>query len=1038
MIELNRLTDEIIDQKSQNRVLTEYRDFDLSRGERTYKSRLYPYIGGVYDPKFFGSIYGDTCNCGKTDTIGKICQSCGTLVMTEEQKYTRYARIELDYYYVMSTKVKGLINLLSNLSIDYSLAANEFNFSRLSQSSIFKVCELCQFDYKNDQIIANPEITDDRKASYEGLELIIKNHYPDYLEDYKSLVNKKVLVVPAIYRNVSFNPFEYRTQITIPYLTAIYQSIIYLKTQINDELMSTDDPKIRTLLRATLRRMISKLPEQVTSILSPSKENIARNIYSVRQDKSARAAIVGDPDLALDEIRVPIHLAYEICRNDFIKYLMDYYEESASKSEVRYRKASLETLELFEKYSITRRVLLNRPPTLHRYNIQSFKLLLTKDDAIHFPLGQTSPFAGDFDGDALSLTLVPEAFQDDLDKKMSAANMVRYESTNNFIYKPNQEILYGLTLSTKVELQKINDSTQKYLSFKDAEDDFNSQVIQFPCDEVILNDKPTTYALAKLNDILGIDLSEFMRLPVTGGNLGELLTYINNQPNRLELYKEVQKWALEVVTLEGTTIPSMTEMLKFDSSNFTKELKSLIKQSENDPRLISKIDEEYNKFLESELKRLNPEIIDRIKESDRIKLRQVTDIFSPQLLIDDSGKYHIADNPLSKGLTERELRKHAQNNRQLLVMKQELTPKGGYLSRQVKFSGQGMKMNRNESDPENIGIWIKRSLAEGKTTLDGKLLDKSTSDELITVRSVAVTKLPYFTPDMISEVYNKYENGSNLGMKLSSAAAGDITQSGLSLKHFGVVRMLDSKTKLFARNDCKVERISEDILEITENGKSFIHYVPTEFILNGDNFKKGETIGFLPKFITPETVSSYVIDLLGGTSTTDIASGNKRVREWAFNIALDSGKIHYEKDWVVIGKSRVPRDKDHIYNYFEGDQVTIGDIICNGVLNTNIKDYCDSLQQYYYVFRCQFQKLMPQFNEDMYEFIFNCTHVWSDDTLVWVGIKQKVRDDKSWFSNLSYEGARKLVLNTLTNGSTKDNSKDLFNEFFINLLSHEN
>lgn len=1035
-IVFNRYTDDKIDEVSQDRVIVDYRDFNLNYGKRYNKSRLYPVPGGVYDSKFFGSIYNDTCNCGRVDTIGTTCNVCGCKVMTEQEKYERYARIDLDFYYVMDTKVDGLINFLKSLPTDFKSAIEYFEYKRLSRSSVFYLCELCQFDYIDGVIVANHDVTDDNKASYEGLLKIIEEHFPEKLTEYRTLINKKILVVPAAYRMVSFNPFEYRTHLTIPYLTSIYQSIVYLKQFIRDDLASTPAPDDRTLIRASFRRMLAKLPEEITSILNTSRENIARGVYSTRVGNSGRSVIVGDPDLKQDEVGLPISLAYELYKVDFISYLSVRYEITTSEAELMYRNALKTTLDIFKEYVYNRRVIMNRPPSLHRYNLMSFKVKVFDDAAIHFPILSVGSFNADYDGDALSFFSIPEEMNDYIDSQISPATQIRYESSNDFIYKPNHEMIYGLTLCTRVDSDPV--SEDNYMTFEDIEDDYNNQTIQFPCDVILLNGKKTTYAYEKISKILGKPVYEILGndSPITVKNISNILVYINSMDNHVDIYHDMVQFALEVVTIEGATIPSIAELIQTDMRGFTKELQDLAADIKNHPENLGIIDQKYQEFLAEQIKSIPTELRNRLEESNRIKMSQISEMFAPQMMINDDGSVFIADSSQAQGMSEKELRKQAMNNRQGLGLKQDLTPKGGYLARQIRFPSQGFRMDRTKSDPDNIGVYIPRNRAEGRTTVDGQLLGKSDSKELVLVRSVAVTKLNYFTPDMISEVYQTFQQGSNLGLKFGSAAAGDVTQTGLSLKHSAQVKRLDQTTKLIAPFDCRINRIRIDELEIyTSDGKTYHHYVPENFILIKNEVYKGEVIGYLDKFVTPEHAADMLIDLLGAKSSTDITRPHET--EYSYNIAINSGRISYTKDYVMIDGRRMPRNPNRLYNKLEGTEVKAGDIICNGVLNTNVKEYCNSIQEYYSVFRSQLYALMPKFNEDMLEFVFSICHSWINEDLVYVGIKQKVKTDKSWFSQVSYEDARRLVLNTLSKPEGyEDKNSDLFGDFFLNLLNH--
>lgn len=1039
----SRLTDEKIIQLSQNRVITSDKDFNLKRNSKYEKNRLYPVVGGVYDSTFFGSIYTDTCNCGRIDTVGVICQKCGSKVLTEEEKYKRYARIDLDFYYLLDTKLLGMMQLLTELPLDFTKASQFFEFSRLSQSSTPRICELCEFTWNEatGEIIVDPEVKDESRASFEGLEKILNEHFPDKIEEFRSLVNKKVLVTPAVYRLATFNPFDPMSKLSIPFLSSIFQSIVRLKMLINERLQEVFDPSERTALKGSLRRYCAQIPDWVSEALLPSKINLLRGLYSARIDNSGRAPIIGDTSLKLDEVKIPIHLAYEMLKVDFIGYLSEKLGISVEKAELKYRQAGKEVLDLFRKYTPTRRVLVNRPPSLHRYNVMAFKMLVTEDYALHYPQVAVEPMAADYDGDAMSFYLVPENLNELVDANASPATQLRYESTSDFIWQPNQEMLYGITMATTIPSvsEDAFDSIPKYLALADAEADYESQKIQYPTDPIFMNGKLTTYAREKVSDIIRTPVSDlYENSYIDATNVHILLTYLYNLKDFTTVYQKLVEFALEVVTIEGATVPSLADMIALDTSKFDEEMKELIEKSKEDPRFAGKLEDKYKQYIKEQMDKLPEDMLRRVKFSGRIKIQQIADMMIPQLTVDANGEYYIATNSLVNGLSEKDMRRHAQNNRSLLQQKQELTPASGYTNRQLIMSGQGIQMNDRLSDPENEGVWIPRNRAEGRTTLDGEILGQSDSKELVCVRSFAVSKNKYMSPDLVSQTYNKFDNGSNVGLKMISAIAGNVTQKALSLKHVGVLSTLDQTAKLIAKQDCTVRKMSSDLIEITyKDGTKFNHYVPEGFLLSTDEeIKKGTPIGFLQKFVGPGFDTENLMDLIGATSTLDIE--NPREVDYCLCVTPVGGKIHYDQNYVYFDSFRLPRDPRRVYYWMEGEVVPKYSIICNGVLSMrNIREYCNNNQDFYGCFRTAFLKIMPKINEQTVEYLFSSVTAREGNDLTFVGVKGKVSEDKSLITAMSYEGTSKLIRTALTSPEIIEEDMegtDLFNHFFISTL----
>jgi DNA-directed RNA polymerase beta' subunit len=101
-----------------------------------------------------------------------------------------------------------------------------------------------------------------------------------------------------------------------------------------------------------LRALLNAGKKQATDLLNTSKKNEARELYSVRVKNSARCPIVPSTTLKVDEIGIPRHLAYEMCREGFIAHLckeLNFTKEEAIKS-TREEYNNPELQRLFNEY----------------------------------------------------------------------------------------------------------------------------------------------------------------------------------------------------------------------------------------------------------------------------------------------------------------------------------------------------------------------------------------------------------------------------------------------------------------------------------------------------------------------------------------------------------------------------------------------------------------------------------------------------------------------------------------------------------------
>jgi len=341
-INLELLTDEdIVDftrSEGKDRILTDWRDIDLNKQEI-----ISPIPHGVYDVEIFGSPYEDRCLCGYIRSVShEPCPNCGARVFNREERLRRFARIELPFYYLNDLRFDIFKDLFDKIFSDSKIVLNFFGddlkrngyAGKSSKQLGIKVFDTCQFDYSpsKKELTISEFITDESKCSYEGLLSIIEANFPEHLLAFKKLINRYYLVLPAAMR--PFNSVVSKSgskKLAIHRLSTWYSSIISLccveceKSNPHNyrEVMDRfKTPGERVRYTAVLRALLNAGKKQATDLLNTSKKNQARELYSVRVKNSARAPIVPSTTLRVDELGVPIHLAYEMCREQFIKYLM--------------------------------------------------------------------------------------------------------------------------------------------------------------------------------------------------------------------------------------------------------------------------------------------------------------------------------------------------------------------------------------------------------------------------------------------------------------------------------------------------------------------------------------------------------------------------------------------------------------------------------------------------------------------------------------------------------------------------------------------
>lgn len=370
-VSLELLTDEaIIDytkSEGKDQVLFDHRDLNLRF------DGVHPIAGGVYDVEIFGSPIEDRCICGKIrQSSSEPCPNCGARVFTRSEGLRRFARIELPFYYLNELRFDIFKELFEDIFKDSTKKLDFFGddlrrngySARGAKKLGIKVFDTCQFDYNptKKELTISEFITDETKCSYEGLIKIIEEHFPDRLIEFKKLINRYYLVLPAMMRPFTLAIKDGKKVMGSHKLSIWYSIIIRLccvednkdnDLNYNDVISKFTTPGEKVRYTALLRALLNTGKKEATELLNTSKENLARDLYSVRTKNSARCPIVPSTELAIDELSVPTHIAYEMCREGFINHLMKELNftrtEALKVTKDEYNNP--ETLKLFKEYA---------------------------------------------------------------------------------------------------------------------------------------------------------------------------------------------------------------------------------------------------------------------------------------------------------------------------------------------------------------------------------------------------------------------------------------------------------------------------------------------------------------------------------------------------------------------------------------------------------------------------------------------------------------------------------------------------------------
>lgn len=257
-------------------------------------------------------------------------------------------------------------------------------------------------------------------------------------------------------------------------------------------LYGTHDPVSPQLLARNTQGYIAR----IAGVGSPKSGFFQSKLVRRQQDISGRGTIVPDSTLAMDEIGLPEEAGWSMFSPFVIKSLIQRgYSAIDAKKMVEDRHPVAK--ELLQAETRNRPVLVNRAPSLYRYNVLAAYPKLVPGKTIRVPEALAPIQAGDYDGDAVTITapVTPAAIEEA--KGLTLPNMLLSDQRKFTLTKaaPQQEAVLGIYKATS---GKAMGKPQTFETKGDALDAYHRGEISLNTPVVIR--RPTT----KLSSEMGI------------------------------------------------------------------------------------------------------------------------------------------------------------------------------------------------------------------------------------------------------------------------------------------------------------------------------------------------------------------------------------------------------------------------------------------------------------------------------------------------------------------------------------------------------
>ena len=225
-------------------------------------------------------------------------------------------------------------------------------------------------------------------------------------------------------------------------LKEIYQTIYEALSALSGkgEPISLDSQ--RTGAEGVLRYMGSS-PGQ-----SPKEGYFQGKLVRKRQELSSTGVIQNGPELGMDEAGIPYKMAVNLYKPFIIKDLKNLGKNPKEINEMINAEDPI-VINILNSELEKRPILLNRSPSLHKFNIMAFRPRIVSGDAIRINPTIVKGFNADFDGDQMGIHVpVTEDARREAFKMMPSNNLFK-PGTDSLIHGLRLEYISGLYQLTK-------------------------------------------------------------------------------------------------------------------------------------------------------------------------------------------------------------------------------------------------------------------------------------------------------------------------------------------------------------------------------------------------------------------------------------------------------------------------------------------------------------------------------------------------------------------------------------------------------------
>jgi len=397
-----------------------------------------------------------------------------------------------------------------------------------------------------------------------------------------------------------------------------------------------------------------------------------------------------------------------------------------------------------------------------------------------------------------------------------------------------------------------------------------------------------------------------------------------------------------------------------------------------------------------------PSLRDLITGTERVTQKVLQEVTIGKINVKDGKVVSYDYDCLLKGNSERAYMHHVVKNRAISQIKTDLTPKAGYLTRQLADLSMDVIYDPDYVNGEQAGALIPAKYAYGRKTPLGEVIGRNVpEDKLVRVESVIYSKELKANANMIRTDIFVYQKNANIGIGLLTDVSEGITQGSLELKHTGELIVYTDNKFIFNYESGVILNIDNRFITIQVGSQELKFLLPSEYdrtnkMTVGYNLSKYDILYHVSKPLKPD----YKYINFGSIVGAHMPSVSTTRATMAY--ALRSGEVHYfpkgKNMMIEIGGVVSKVDDSSIYYFPEGTKVDVLKRICSGFQDMSQLANMDDLGKQFFIFQDQLRKDWKNLNSELLEMLFFCLR--NGGTIQ--KAKKILEKEKSLISGLNY------------------------------------